>query len=311
MSSLIVNALAAAREWAPFVACFWLATCTTAWVLCRLRVLPVVLMRAWFIYVFIGNVIAIRVGTDLVTFIANRFFGVSLDETPRYAAHVCSTLFWLQTALCPHIQVLTPDAKTTELYAKLPPRALICLNHTSFYDAFFFVGHTPRDIIITCRTLIKESLRSQPIFGQVYDNCGHFPVFFKSDASFSVDAEKQQAVTDKMKWFVTERQGRLSMFPEGQLNKNPAQLQPFRFGSIKLALDHQMPIYLLALWGAHETWPVGAPIGGLPADISYCLREFVYDPAKDPLEEMAKRMQTEMQVMVDNLRAAAEKKKLK
>eukprot|EP00697_Spironema_sp_BW2_P001637 gnl/Spiro4/12197_TR6439_c0_g1_i1.p1 gnl/Spiro4/12197_TR6439_c0_g1~~gnl/Spiro4/12197_TR6439_c0_g1_i1.p1 ORF type:complete len:352 (+),score=97.34 gnl/Spiro4/12197_TR6439_c0_g1_i1:113-1057(+) len=295
--------------WFYRVCALWALFCVVVFVLCRLRLAPVFVMRAWFVSILVPNVVLIRIATDLVCGLLQSFGGMTPDQTTRFAATICHYMFWLQTALCPQIQVLAPDPTTAELLRTLPPRAFICLNHCSFYDSFFFVGFVPRDVVVTCRTLIKASLLNIPIFGPISDHCGHFPVYFTSGDSFSVESDKQQAVTEKMKWFVNSTHGRMSVFPEGQLNsRDPAVVQPFRFGSVKFALEHKMPIYLLALWGSHTAWPHSTALGGFPADVTYTMRKFEYDTTcvslKDHPEGIAELMRAQMQGLVDSLRAA-------
>jgi 1-acyl-sn-glycerol-3-phosphate acyltransferase len=286
-----------------FVGVFFIVA-PICWVLLRLRVVPAPLMRVWFMLVSILNLSMIRIGCELMNLVLLRLMGKTVDDATYYHAVWCHYTFKLQTLLNPQIRIRGCDKKSAEALASLPERAFICLNHTSQYDPFVFVGWIPLPIITTCRTLYKYSLQKTPIFGPVYDYCGHFPVYFKGGESFSVDADKQKIVSDKMIDFVDNRKGRLSMFPEGQLNKNPAQLQPFRFGSLKFALEHKMPVYFFVLWGPQDTWPVADSFGGLPADIAWSVEKFEikdYDAALQDIENFAKTMQVEMQRIVDGM----------
>lgn len=92
------------------------------------------------------------------------------------------------------------------------------------------------------------------------------------------------------------------MFPEGQLNKNVRTLQPFRYGSLKFALEHKMPIYFFVLWGPQDAWPVAEAVGGHSADIYFHVQKFEvkdYDAELNDLTAFATRMQSEMQLIVD------------
>lgn len=274
------------------------------WILLRLRVLPAFLMRAWFAVASILNLSLIRIGCELINLVLLRVMGKTTSDAIWYHAVWCHYTFRLQSLINPQIQIHGCDRRSAEIIASLPEKAFICLNHTSQYDPFVFVGYTPISIITNCRTLYKYSLQKTPIFGRVYDYCGHFPVYFKGGESFSVEPEKQALVTEKMIKFVDEAKGRLSMFPEGQLNKNPAVLQPFRFGSIKFALEHKMPIYFFVLWGPQDTWPVADAMGGLPADIYWTVEKFDvpdYDAALKDIENFATNMRSQMQLLVDRM----------
>lgn len=272
------------------------------WLLCRFRVAPTFLMRGWFVLVMIWTIISTRVACEIVNLIFHVILGKTKDQTTWHHATVCKVTFRLQTLLCPQIQVKGCDKDSWKMLNELPERAFICLNHTSQYDPFVFVGYMPHQIITTCRTLFKHSLTKIPIFGKVYEYCGHFPVYFKGGDSFSVEAEKQKIVSDNMIEFVDKQKGRLSMFPEGQLNKNVRTLQPFRYGSLKFALEHKMPIYFFVLWGPQDTWPVAEAVGGHAADIYFAIQKFEvkdYDAEMADLNTFASRMQSEMQTVVD------------
>merc|ERR1712167_178340 len=96
---------------------------------------------------------------------------------------------------------------------------------------------------------------------------------------------------------------------EGQLNRNPAVIQPFRYGSLKFALEHKMPIYFFVMWGPQDSWPVASAMGGFSADIRYKVGKFDiekecggHEAALQSIESFATKLQDQMQKMVDELR---------
>jgi 1-acyl-sn-glycerol-3-phosphate acyltransferase len=297
---------------AYYTAAFYAILIAVMWPLCYLRILPGVVYQVYFALTLIPNFLALRL-TAGVCEVSRKYLGVHKFTTSNWTAKACVWHFWLQTALNPQIQIVAPDRQSREVLDALQPGSMICLPHYSFYDSFFFVGFVKPDIVENCRTLIKSSLQQMPILGGVQIAVGHFPVYFKDEAgrnAFSVDAEKQAKVTaDMVEWVTAKkpRPGNMSIFPEGVLSDTPGTLSPFRFGSLKFALEHKMPFVLLATWGTHVTWPKRSAIGGLPANVSYTVRKFE-QRAGESIEDMAQRMQRETQEMVDALAAAEEKR---
>ena len=72
---------------------------------------------------------------------------------------------------------------------------------------------------------MADYLLNMPILGACIKVMGHFPVAFKGtkDGDFSVDRE-QMAQTQKRVDDHIESGGVLCFFPEGQINKNPAEI---------------------------------------------------------------------------------------
>jgi len=175
---------------------------------------------------------------------------------------------------------------------------MILFNHTSMADPLVITALLDLDSIKYTRTLLKASLYAIPFFGAICKLTGHFPVYFKSGdtGAFSVEREKQDRVMDQVEAHVKSG-GTLGVFPEGQINKNPLQLQAFRRGSFLIASKYQLPVWGCVLKGCDDIWP-RASYPGSPSSVQAHLFP-IADPmlvtSNDELCELAeKRFQEEL-----------------
>ena len=275
------------------------------YVLLRLRVLPIAVMRAW----FTGTLAITILSTGALTFLLDflRYLGVSRKTTQRLCTYACVVTFRYLLYSNPHIRIRIDTSKCD--WAVVPEPSAMIINHTSFFDAFVFIGSAPPSYLYNCRTLMKSTLRSIPIFGKVFDRIGHFPVYFKSsaDGDFSVDKEKQAAVAVRLNEHLKSN-GRIALFPEGAVNREPTALKPFRFGTFATIFEHQLPVYYFIAVGNNSAWPATAAVGGYPADIDCILRPFPIQWEKEDPKEVATRLQQEMQSELDKILAARAKR---
>lgn len=159
---------------------------------------------------------------------------------------------------------------------------LIIMNHSSFMDALVVMtilsGRVARDL----KSLASAHLFKMPILGGLSEGAGHFAVPFKSQATekteavegdaptgsvadFSVDKDKVAKVMDAFEdWVKTGHVG--AWFPEGRLNPNPQQMQTFRAGGFKIAVNVDCEVWCAVYAGFEVFWNRKAPIGGAPAN---------------------------------------------
>lgn len=161
----------------------------------------------------------------------------------------------------------------------------IMLNHTSFLDAILFSAFVPTDIILHLRTLLKASLCKIPLFGDVVNKCGHFPVHFTSQkmGSFSTDKKAMSDVMEGVTSHVNNG-GSIVFFPEGQIGKDPINIQSFRRGSFQMAIDNKMEIFQMVMVGNEFSWPRKAVIGGLPGQIDCSVTHVSYSSEMDKIK---------------------------
>mmetsp|Transcript_45229 Transcript_45229/g.52293 ORF Transcript_45229/g.52293 Transcript_45229/m.52293 type:complete len:292 (+) Transcript_45229:57-932(+) len=278
------------------------------YLLIRSRKLPVKVMRAWFGVVMV----LVLLITNILTFFTDacRYLGASADTTKLWSTYVCILTFRLALLLNPHIRIRVDES--SQRWADVPAPSVMALNHTSFWDAFVFVGSAPVSYIYNCKTLMKSSLRKLPLFGPVFDRVGHFPVYFKTsaDGDFSVDKERQAIVAERVNEHIGKN-GRIAIFPEGAINKTPITLQGFRHGSFSLVMQHKLRLYYCITVGNDISWPAQESLGGFPADIDVKFGSFPVDFEKDTVQEVASRLQTKMQQELDAMMAKRTAKKQK
>eukprot|EP00127_Corallochytrium_limacisporum_P004650 Clim_evm4s172 gene=Clim_evmTU4s172 len=187
-------------------------------------------------------------------------------------------------------------------FRDLPPGAYGIANHSSRSDALIWASICPTDILSNTRTLMKASLFNVPAFGTLCRNIGHFPVYFLKDSegSFTVDRVKQAKVMADVKEHIALG-GRLTFFPEGQLNPKPRQLQTFRRGSFNVAIENKMPVWGYAIVNCESFWPLDQTVGGLPATVYYTAFEVCSDASQHTVAELLTMAETKMQQAVNEL----------
>jgi len=85
--------------------------------------------------------------------------------------------------------------------------------------------------------------------------------------------------------------GWLCFFPEGQLNKNPDQLLPLRYGGFKKALDFDAKLMAFIAVGNAEVWPVKAAVGGFPGKVVYSAKVLTPNGCRAFAAELRKQTQ--------------------
>jgi len=209
------------------------------------------------------------------------------------------------------------------------PRPLFILgNHTSFLDTLIAAGFgLPAGVLWRCRTYMDSALFKLPILATVCLCVGHFPVYFTSgdDGVFKVDTERMKKVDEKVDAHLRSggpggAPGWLCFFPEGQVNKTPDKILPFRYGGMKKALDFDARIVTFVCVGNQTVWPKKAQVGGFPGEVVYGTKPIALDGCKAMVakaraeglaeekdlqdhEILARRAHTVMQAQYDEMKA--------
>jgi 1-acyl-sn-glycerol-3-phosphate acyltransferase len=193
------------------------------------------------------------------------------------------------------IQAKMAEVDTLAATGKASYRPLMILgNHTSFFDTVLSVTAFPSSVLYRCRTYMSSHLFGIPILATICRTVGHFPVYFQSstEGKFTVDKEKAEIVDQKVNQHLNSG-GWLCFYPEGQMNKTPDTILPFRFGGIKKALDYDARLVSFVAYGNPAVWPLKAQIGGLPGRVRYSLRLLAPDGAKKLVEELRQNVKAE------------------
>lgn len=260
------------------------------------RLLPVVVMRAWFTAFLLAAVVASWAGGSVLLLLSRKLKVMSRATAESLSRCVCVLAFgYILRLNSPHIRVEAMEGSLP--WAAITTQHDLCLCHTSFFDTILYLWLAPFRYVYTAKTFAKAQLRSLPLFGTVVRACGQFPVYFTSDKSesFTVDKEKQAAVAAQVEAFLTAG-GSLSFFPEGALNRQPEVLKDFRLGSFNTILQHRLPVYYCVTYGNHEVWhPDLKGIPGYPADVYVYIGKFEYDAGATDAKTLAKDLREEMQ----------------
>lgn len=182
--------------------------------------------------------------------------------------------------LVPHLRLRTHAASLdwSDVGSSGRP-VMLLVNHTSLFDFSALVVLVPWDFVVDARIVVSSKLAKIPLFGRITNHGEAIPVFFKAhegggdpsaaqdDDDFAVAKEKAHQTTDAMAAQLRQG-GRLALFPEGNLNRNPTKLRTFRTGAFELAHEHDAELWGFALNGCDKVWPVDQAIGGAPAEVT-------------------------------------------
>ena len=193
---------------------------------------------------------------------------------------------------------------------------MVLMNHASYFDFFLFTSILPFKVILSghVRTVMSASLTKLPIVGKpIGDHAGSFKVYFQAkgagfgkadEADFSVDRDKQQLETDRMKHHIEAERGILAFCPEGGMNKAPQDgLKPFRRGSFAQAAEFCTPIWGAALHGCTDAWPRDAKMGGYPCTVGVSPKLLTTPAAGATPADLPDSSQAAMQLQVNSLAA--------
>jgi 1-acyl-sn-glycerol-3-phosphate acyltransferase len=126
---------------------------------------------------------------------------------------------------------------------RMPPEggALICANHTSYFDSMLVALCTKRRI----RFVILRSYYDHPVLGFFIRRCGAIPVTQRSDREALRKAE------------AALRRGEVvAIFPEGRLSRTGLP-GPARPGAALLAAEAGVPVVPVTISGAFFVYPKG------------------------------------------------------
>ena len=240
-------------------------------------IIPAAVYRVWFGL----TLVATMLGAGASCFVihqACRLLGVPVQRKEDYCVG-CGAVWYRYCLLFFNPQVRTVLDESEAKWSDSPPGAAMVANHLSNFDPFLCTAMGPLATIATSRSYFKGSLANLPVFHWYFKGCGHFPVFFtsKKDGDFSTDKEKQARTAEIAEKHFSRMspRGRLAMFPEGAVNKNPDDgVQACRIGGMNAILKHKMPVTVICFAGQEVTWGAKHPMGGPPTLIVGKMKTF-------------------------------------
>ncbi len=117
--------------------------------------------------------------------------------------------------------------------------AVIAANHISYLD-FTFIGLVADDKHRLVRFLAKDAVFSFPVIGRLMSAMGHIPV----DRSSGAGAYRHAARA-------LERGELVGVFPEATISR-AWTLKSFKLGAAALAVEQQVPLIPVIIWGGHR-----------------------------------------------------------
>lgn len=167
---------------------------------------------------------------------------------------------------------------------QIPPvgGAVLAVNHTGYMD-FTYAGlpvRTPKRYI---RFMAKKEVFDNKITGPIMRALKHIPV------DRSAGGDSYQAAVDYL------RSGELvGVYPEATISRS-FEIKEFKTGAARMAIEAQVPIIPITIWGAQRVWTKGHPkrLGRTNTPISIAVGPPIqpYEPVAELTAELRSTMQ--------------------
>lgn len=151
---------------------------------------------------------------------------------------------------------------------------VIMANHVSRIDGILLASILGPHLQSKSKFLISKNAYSNPLAAEVFDKVGCFPIPFKTNNpdETSINKEEFKKTQELIDNHLSDG-GQLVYFPEGNLNKTPDKLMPFRRGFFSTIIKHKLPIYVITTTGTGDLWAREDSLPGNSATIKYDLSE--------------------------------------
>ncbi len=121
---------------------------------------------------------------------------------------------------------------------------ILAANHISLFDVIYMGLHLPRHP----HFMAKRELYKNPAFGWMFRLFGAFPVNRGENDAWALRQAGRVLAANQI----------LCMFPEGTRSGRQAQLKRGKTGTVRLALEHRVPVVPVAIIGTQNfrySWP--------------------------------------------------------
>ncbi len=171
--------------------------------------------------------------------------------------------------------------------------AVVAINHTSYLDwmpAALAAYKRHRRL----RFMIKEEMTQVKIVNFLIKHTGTIPVDRKAGAgAYAVAVERLRA-------------GELvAVYPEATISRS-FELKEFKTGAARMAIDAQVPIVPLIVWGAHRRWTKGHQRKLGRAKIPITVKVGPPVPAADTVEQTDAAMREAMATLLHDVQQSYE-----
>ncbi|MFC9360342.1 MULTISPECIES: lysophospholipid acyltransferase family protein [unclassified Rhodococcus (in: high G+C Gram-positive bacteria)] len=166
--------------------------------------------------------------------------------------------------------------------------AVIAINHTGYMD-FTYAGLPARRVKRYVRFMAKKEVFDNKISGPIMRALKHIPV----DRAAGSDSYK--AAVDFL------RRGELvGVYPEATISRS-FEIKEFKSGAARMAIEANVPIVPIVIWGAQRVWTKGFPkrLGRTNTPISIAVGEPIQP--FEPASELTEKLHTTMTTMLADL----------
>lgn len=118
---------------------------------------------------------------------------------------------------------------------------IIAANHQTYLDPFWLGGPVP----IYARFLAWDKVFDWPVAGTLMRLLGAWPL--------QVQKGDRRAIRRSLQWL--RGGGALVIFPEGGRSFSDGQMQEFKVGAARLALEANVPVLPITIRGGNRVWP--------------------------------------------------------
>ncbi|MCZ4584092.1 lysophospholipid acyltransferase family protein [Rhodococcus opacus] len=166
--------------------------------------------------------------------------------------------------------------------------AVIAINHTGYMD-FTYAGLPARRVKRYVRFMAKKEVFDNKISGPIMRALKHIPV----DRAAGADSYK--AAVDFL------RRGELvGVYPEATISRS-FEIKEFKSGAARMAIEANVPIIPVVIWGAQRVWTKGFPkrLGRTNTPISIAVGEPIQP--FEPAAELTAKLHATMTTMLADL----------
>ncbi|BAH52172.1 lysophospholipid acyltransferase family protein [Rhodococcus opacus] len=161
--------------------------------------------------------------------------------------------------------------------------AVIAINHTGYMD-FTYAGLPARRVKRYVRFMAKKEVFDNKISGPIMRALKHIPV------NRAAGADSYKAAVDFL------RRGELvGVYPEATISRS-FEIKEFKSGAARMAIEANVPIVPVVIWGAQRVWTKGFPkrLGRTNTPISIAVGEPIrpFEPASELTEKLHATMTT-------------------
>lgn len=118
---------------------------------------------------------------------------------------------------------------------------IIAANHQTYLDPFWLGAPIGRQ----ARFLAWDKVFDWPVVGALMRMLGAWPL--------QVQKGDPRAIRRSLQWL--REGGMLVIFPEGGRALSNGQIQPFKAGAARIALEANVPVLPITIRGGHRVWP--------------------------------------------------------